>query len=178
MAKIEFSQGFMSGLPARIARITGSKPGNVNTEQSHGQFGVGGDSGTYSAGSFRIYKGTKPAISFIKNTTNALNAFNNDLLLTFEEEKGDFSNTIIVSNPIVVRSTYRSSIKSDTAAWFCMARTKTGSSSHIVYNHAIIGDVGLIGSGADLELPDLNIVAGNLYRIDDFKINLPSSWEY
>lgn len=26
--------------------------------------------------------------------------------------------------------------------------------------------------------PDLNIVAGNLYRIDNFKINLPSSWEY
>jgi hypothetical protein len=178
MAKIEFSQGFMSGLPARIARVTGSIPGDVNTEQSHGLFGSGGANGTYSAGSFRIYKGVKPAISFIKNTTNALNAFNNDLLLTFEEEKGDFSNTIIVSNPIVVRSTYISSIKSGTAAWFCMGRTRKGYDKHIVFNHAIIGDVGLIGSGADLELPDLNIVAGISYRIDNFKINLPSSWEY
>ncbi len=178
MAKIEFSQGFMSGLPARIARVTGSKPGDATTEQNHGLFGNGGHNGMLSAGSFRIYKGTKPVISFIKNTTNALNAFNNDLLLTFEEEKGDFSNTIIVSNPIVVRSTYRSSIKSDTAAWFCMARTRTGNNTHTVYNHAIIGDVGHIGSGSDLELPDINIVAGNLYRIDNFKINLPSSWEY
>lgn len=178
MAKIEFSQGFMSGLPARIARVTGSMPGNVNTAQSHGLFGAGGDGSTSSAGSFRIYKGTKPVISFIKNTTNALNAFNDDLLLTFEEERGDFSNTIIVSNPIVVRSLYKPSIKSGTAAWFCMARTRLNYNNYVVYNHAIIGDVGLIGSGADLELPDLNIVAGISYRIDNFKINLPSSWEY
>ena len=178
MAKIEFSQGFMSGLPARIARVTGSMPGDVNTAQSHGLFGFGGHSGTYSSGCFRIYQGVKPTISFIKNTTNAFNAFNNDLLLTFEEENSDFNNTIIVSNPIVVRSIYRSSIKSGTAAWFCMARTKTGTNNHTVYNHAIIGNVGLISSGADLEMPDTNIVLGNNYRVDNFKINLPSSWEY
>lgn len=178
MAKIEFSQGFMSGLPARIARISGSIGGDVSTIQSHGIFGNGGNGGIYSSGSFRIYKGSKPTISFIKNQANALNAFNNDLLLSVEEEYGDFNNTIIVANPIVVRSLYKSSIRSGTAAWFCMARTKTGSNSHIVYNHAVIGDLGLTGSGADLELPDLNIVAGNLYRIDNFKINLPSSWTY
>ncbi len=177
MAKIEFSQGFMSGLPARIVR-TGSLGGTVATTQSQGLFGSGGASGTYSSGSFRIYKGTKPTISYIKNTTNALNAFNNDLLVTFEDENLDFVNTIILSNPIIIKSIYKSSIKSGTAAWFCMGRTRISYDKHTVYNHAIIGDVGTIGSGADLELPDLNIIEGSLYRIDNFKIHLPSSWEY
>jgi hypothetical protein len=177
MAKIEFSQGFMSGLPARILKSNGAGGTDVNNIQSHGLLGNGGGS-PYSAGSFRIFKGTKPTIAFIKNTTNARNAYDNDCLLTFEDGSYDLRNTTEAANPIIIKSIYKLSIKSGIAAWFYMARTQTGYDEHRVFNHAIIGDVGLIGSGADLELPDLNIISGNLYRIDNFKINLPSSWIY
>lgn len=177
MAKIEFSQGFMSGLPARILKASGYIGVDVKNNYPFGILGSGGGS-PYSAGTLRIFKGSKPSIAYIKNTTNALNVFNNDCLLTFDDDSSELRNTTIVSNPIIIRSIYKPSIRSGSASWFYMARTQTGYDKHIVFNHAIVGDVGLIGSGADLELPDLNIVSGNLYRIDNFKINLPSSWIY
>jgi hypothetical protein len=42
----------------------------------------------------------------------------------------------------------------------------------------MIGTVGLTGSGADLEIADVNIVSGNQYKIVDLKIQFPSVWTY
>ena len=174
MAKIEFSQGFMSGLPARI--LKNGNYGVINHEiQYLGLF----SQNTYVMGvccSFRIFKGTKPTIASLKNETTARSVYSDDCLLSFEHSVQDLKDTV-VENPINVKSIYKPAIKSDIASWFYMSRTMK-TDKGILLGHTIIGDVGLIGSGADLELPDLNIVAGISYRIDNFKINLPSSWEY
>ncbi len=174
MAKIEFSQGFMSGLPARILK-NGNQFIEHITIQNLGLFGqnIYGIAGCCS---FRIFKGTKPTIASLKNETTARDVYSNDCLLRFEHLDLDL-NATVVENPINVKSIYKPAIKSDVASWFYMSRT-TNTDKGILLGHTIVGNVGLIGSGADLELPDLNIVAGNLYRIDNFKINLPSSWEY
>jgi hypothetical protein len=44
--------------------------------------------------------------------------------------------------------------------------------------HGIIGTVGAVGSGADLEMTDPNMVAGQPYNITSLKIQIPSSWSY
>lgn len=41
---------------------------------------------------------------------------------------------------------------------------------------AMLGTVGVIGSGADLEIFDTNIVAGNSYTSNGFTINFPQSY--
>ena len=174
MAKIEFSQGFMSGLPARILKNGNQFNGDLEIQNlglfSQNVYGAAG------CCSFRIFKGTKPTIASLKNETTARSVYSNDCLLRFEHSDQDL-NATVVENPINVKSIYKPAIKSDIASWFYMSRTMN-TDKGILFGHTIVGDVGLTGSGADLELPDLNIVAGNLYRIDNFKINLPSSWEY
>lgn len=172
MAKIEFSQGFMSGLPARIVKNIGVNSRDIQNMGLLSYTHPGPQACPY----FSIFKGTKPSIAAFK--ANYASLMTNDSLLKFihdlDKSPIELSPTVI-SNPVVISSIYKAADKTGTAAWFCLYRRYTDNS---VQGHAILGDVGLTGSGADLELPDLNIVAGNLYRIDNFKINLPSSWEY
>ena len=82
MAKIEFSQGFMSGLPARILKDTfvSSPPGiqDIGLFASHYQTG-----GTCPY--FTIFKGPKPTIAAFK--TNYATLFANDSLLNFVHDR-------------------------------------------------------------------------------------------
>lgn len=174
MAKIEFSQGFMSGLPARILKNTVVNSGDI---QNLGLFSYANTNPQpQSYPYFSIFKGTKPSIATFK--TNYASLMTNDCLLKFihdvKNDPRELSPTDI-SNPIVISSIYKAADKSGDAAWFCLYRHYVNNS---VQGPAILGNIGLTDTGADLELPDLNIIAGNLYRIDNFKINLPSSWEY
>ena len=57
---------------------------------------------------------------------------------------------------------------SGTATWFY------GSGNGLRF----IGSVGLTGSGADLELDDVNIVQGKTYGISNLRIQTPTSFEY
>lgn len=59
---------------------------------------------------------------------------------------------------------------SGTATWFY--GTNTNSSQWFV------GTVGLTGSGADLELDDVNIVQGKTYGINNLRIQMPTSFTY
>ena len=173
MAKIEFSQGFMSGLPARILKDSSVTPSGIRD--------VGLFSSHYHDGGSRpyltIFKGSKPTIAAFK--TNYGSLFSNDSLLNFIHDRYwgplELANSI-ANNPITISTIYKPSNKTGTAAWFCFYHGFNNSAN--VRGHAILGDVGLIGSGADLELQDLNMVAGSLYRVDNFKINFNSSWEY
>lgn len=45
-------------------------------------------------------------------------------------------------------------------------------------NNMIAGTVGLTGSGADLELDDINIVQGKTYGISNLRIQMPTVFEY
>lgn len=67
------------------------------------------------------------------------------------------------------------------ATWFwvvtatmCIYGTGIRSCQH----NRLYGSVGLPGSGADLEISDTNIVAGNVYKIVNLRIGLPQSYTY
>lgn len=61
------------------------------------------------------------------------------------------------------------------ATWFLLCR---GGTSSLTDKGAMIGTVGQAGSGADLELPDPNIVSGQPYSSGGIYINFPLSWTF
>jgi hypothetical protein len=47
-----------------------------------------------------------------------------------------------------------------------------------VPHHVFIGSIGVVGSGADLEMANTSVVGGQNYRINGLKIQIPSVWSY
>lgn len=72
-------------------------------------------------------------------------------------------------------------ISSGTASWFCVCRTASPSwnpSTPFTQFGAAIGTVGVIGSGADLEIVSTNITAGTTYTSAGMYINIPLNWTF
>lgn len=87
--------------------------------------------------------------------------------------------TLTTTNPLVLTTTYKQAIATGTATWFSLAfYTVTPPATNGVIYNRIIGTVGTIGSGADLEINDVNIVTGRFYRVFNFRLGLPSSYTY
>lgn len=85
----------------------------------------------------------------------------------------------IVTNPYTVTTTYKTAIATGTATWFALAwYNATPPATNGTLIQRIIGTVGTIGSGEDLELVNTNIVTGSQYRVYNFRIALPSSYTY
>ena len=177
MASIEFSPGFRTGLPSRLLRADDPYTGG---DALH-EFGFLSRNSQFDhKPSFYIFSGQKQSISYCKDNTNSSNLINNNCLIQFT--MNDLrSATLTEADRIKFISEYRQATKTGQATWFCFCR-KCYNINHTVIltmgAHCIIGDIGLIGSGADLELPDTNIVLGQNYRLDNFKINIPYSWTY
>lgn len=176
MASIELSPGYRAILPSKI--LTYHQTGEEgNSYQDHGLL-------SYPYYGFRpyfyIFSGSKQTIQYCRNNTNSDNLIKNDCLIRFTLE--DLGNTTLTGTDFIkFTSLYRQATKSGLATWFCFSRqmNNTDNTTTITMGaHSIIGDIGLIGSGADLELPDTNIVLGQNYRIDNFKLNIPYSWTY
>lgn len=112
------------------------------------------------------------------SSLSTITARSSDQLITFGSASttdGTFVSTCNVStNPAVINSLYRAATATGTATWF---RWLVYNASYSTIYHQAIGTVGLSGSGADLELPSTNIVNGQLYRILNFRIQIPTSWE-
>lgn len=71
----------------------------------------------------------------------------------------------------VALSTYAAAARtSGIATWFYANNYNSGA--------YILGTVGLTGSGADLELDDVNIVQGKTYGISNLRIQMPMSFTY
>jgi hypothetical protein len=184
MAKIEFSAGMMSGLPQRILQ----KSTSATTSDSPSNVGLIAFSMSISGFiHLNIFKGTKPTKAEMiasRNLSTASTPFKlaltNDSLIRFETTTSassyDFSPSI-VSNPSSIATVYKAAFRAGTATWFCLAHGKESYTPGTLGNF-IVGDVGVIGSGADLEIPDTNIIVGELYRVSNFKISFPSFWEY
>jgi len=62
---------------------------------------------------------------------------------------------------------------SGTASWFLMCRAGT---TTLTDKGALIGSVGITGSGADLEIPSLSIVSAQNYQSAGFYLNMPQNW--
>jgi len=61
------------------------------------------------------------------------------------------------------------------ATWFLLCRAGTTS---LTDKGALTGSVGLSGTGADLEIPDINIVSGQNYRSNGFYMNFPLTFTW
>lgn len=69
---------------------------------------------------------------------------------------------------------------SGTATWFCMCRTNTSWIPTYAFTNygAMIGTVGVAGSGADLEIVSTSITAGSTYTSAGMYINMPYDWTF
>lgn len=83
------------------------------------------------------------------------------------------------TNPFTVTTTYKAAIATGVATWFayCTYDYAPPSTSGTLVQR-IIGTVGTIGSGADLEMNTTSIVTGSQYRVYNFRIALPSTYTY
>jgi hypothetical protein len=178
MATIELSSAFMTGRDSiettgfcyRMIKATqGASSSGTNPAQS-GLF-VASSNFTYSK--LKIMKGTMPS-DFTSLTTETSRS--TDVLWSLFGGSTDYYNTITYQNPIKINSYLVTATTTGTATWFWMG-TFNSQGINPAYQ-GMIGTVGLTGSGADLEIADVNIVSGNQYKIVDLKIQFPSVWTY
>jgi hypothetical protein len=76
-------------------------------------------------------------------------------------------------------TTFKAATATGTATWFswCWYNATPPATSGTIQQR-IIGTVGTIGSGADLEMLTTSIVSGQQYRVYNLRIALPSTYTY
>ncbi len=187
MAKIEFSPVFAAGLPQRLINL------NNNTISGTNPSGVGLlNAPSYDNGNFLykiylyLFQGTKLTSSQMVSSRNLSTAGTpfkssilNDTLVKFanntdiSSNSGNFRNSVVNGDIITINTGFVSATTSGAATWFCLYHDINNTIGNF-----ITGDVGITGSGADIEIPDTNLTSGELYRILGWKLKFPSSWEY
>lgn len=138
--------------------------------------------GTAGGTVLEIYKGTIPTNinTFTSRATRA-----SDLLISFslpgstgsyEMIGGVNIGTAQQTRRLVVGKmlTPTSASASGLATWFLIGRA----GDNLTDRSAMIGTVGAIGSGADLEVSNANIVAGVNYISNGLIINYPAIWNF
>lgn len=185
MAVVEFSAGLMSGLPSRMTSPTtsGTKIGPIgNSAGSYVYhllpifpYSFYLDSAVYPYYSYlTINKGTVPTDFSGLTATTSRSA---DVLATYQIHSSNafISNSQFTPNPVVINSLLSTASASGTASWF---RIYSYFYNVTTPMHQVVGTIGASGSGADLEMGDINIVTGRNYRIQNLRIQFPSSWTY
>lgn len=121
--------------------------------------------------SIKLMKGAVP-VNFSDIPT--ITSRDSDQLVEFLSANGNMAPSQLTVNPAIISTIYKPATASGTATWFCW---RTGSPNNGII-HSIYGTVGLDGSGADLIMPDTNIVIDEVYRIMNLQLRFPSSWTY
>lgn len=123
-----------------------------------------------------IYKGTIGSFPSLTDRSTR----DSDLLITFTlSGVASFDDLGVVNNSF--RYTFGKHLNTQTASasgvasWFILCRSGTSSMTD---KGALIGSIGTTNSGADLEIPDTNIVSGNSYTSAGFFVNFPQSWTF
>lgn len=127
------------------------------------------------SGRIYIMKGAVPA-DF--STLTSFSARSGDVLASWAAgywTAGEYTITYPAGAPIRISTSYKAATATGTATWVWWNVTDLYTPAPL---QQIIGTVGTIGSGADLEVGNVNFVAGSFYRVVDFKIQFPSSWTY
>lgn len=129
-------------------------------------------------GQIDICKGTVPT-DF--STLTAYNSRSTDILVTFKSNYPDkkFLNASSLSTggPLELASNPSAASQSGTATWFIL-RTYSPLDAAVNLFHQVIGTVGTVGSGSDLEISSTSIVSGSSYRILALKFQIPTSYTY
>lgn len=171
-ANIKTSAGLLFVNPSYPAVSTNDLTDSVYTP------GFGGSTLT-------IMKGSRPtSISQISPTMKGteVNSRLTDALLVYESASGHFSPAQLAVNPVIFSTIFVPARLTGTATWFWL-RNYGGSGipyggPGIFIGQSVIGTVGLLGSGADLEMADVNVLSGDNYRISAMKLEFPTSWEF
>lgn len=178
MASIELSAGIMASLPARIVFPTS---GQITANTSFLIYNyppllpqnVSDNSGYTTVGYISIYKGVVPTDFTGLTLPSSRSA---DMLVQFPVSSNIFDlTTIVTTNPVIINTAFVLAAAAGTATWF---RWYTVYAAGPAIVQQIIGTVGATGSGADLEIPTTSIVSGRAYRIQNLRIQFPSSWSY
>jgi len=98
-----------------------------------------------------------------------------DILATFSVANNDFSSSGYTNNVFTMNTSLVSATGTGTATWFWIVQRGTVNAT-IVEVQQIVGTVGTLGSGADLEISTTSIVTGSPYRISNLVFNMPDSW--
>lgn len=133
--------------------------------------------GSGNEGYFRIFKGTVPTdFSFATSSTSYTRTSDKLIEWVALSSSSDLANISIVTNgqPFTLNLSAKTAIASGTATWFwwCSITLATTLSLQMV------GTVGTTGSGADIEIPVVDIVSGQSYRLTNVRWGVPSAYSY
>ena len=175
MATIELSSDFFTGSTnSATYRVLfpSANDGNLASAIASGML-QGGLTTGYPMTTISLMKGSIPT-DFSITTVSTRSA---DILCTWQNVYGSGGNGLQMTTsgytPYVITSSYVAASASGTATWFWWL-SRPGSSPNVPGNtitHQIYGTVGVSGSGADLELPSVDIVSGNNYRFINLRVN-------
>lgn len=195
MPTIAFSDGFMAGSSTTLM-------GRVMTYTAAGGPGLlpGGGNGAYAyapAVIISLMKGTVPS-NF--STLTSWTSRSADVLVSWAIRNDSRNNptfpavnnfspssSTVNLNANTLETTYVAASASGTATWFWWVTRdwypyglfsgEPGQYNNNIYNQ-IIGTVGTLGGGFDLELPSTTITTGQLLRIVNLRLQFPSTYAY
>lgn len=119
-----------------------------------------------------IMKGVKPVdANTLINTVKLL-----DSLVVFSSDQNliHWMDSVVNQNPANMVTPYVNAVETGLATWFWLVVTDVTDPTVVLQQ--MIGTVGINGSGADLEISNVNIVAGEPYRILNLRLQFPISW--
>lgn len=179
MATVEMSSDFHLGYMVGNSYISGfchrmMQTNEINNFSAayHGYFGGWVNSSAASTAFIRIMKGTIPT-DFSGLTVASSRS--TDVLLQVLASDTTYYNITSNINPIVINTNLKAAIASGIATWFWVGCYYN--SNNIILNQ-FLGNVGVTGSGADLEIADTNIISGNQYKVVNLRIDFPRIWTY
>lgn len=125
-----------------------------------------------------VYKGTIPTdfTSFTDRSTRS-----SDVLITFTLGAGtiSYTNAGLVNNArqylIGKALTPVAATATGAASWFLLCRAGT---TTLTDKGALMGTVGILGSGEDFEIGNVNIASGTSYTSAGLYLNFPQSWTF
>jgi len=175
MAIIELSTAVKNNLASALWQpnlITPNPNAGVAQQMLFSNAGYG-DDGIHNG--INIMQGSVPT-DF--TTLTSYNARASDVLVNFcvrnPSAPGDFASSSYVNNVYTMNTALKQAIATGTATWFWITNFDYGDAQPILQQ--IIGTVGTIGSGADLEITTTSIVQGSPYRVSNLVFNIPASW--
>lgn len=168
MATIQLSTGLKNELASRVwVKLNGLV--GINWGAANGPLAWNNNYGYGSK--VYIMKGSVPS----DFTGLTLSGRTSDILITYETANGNLDSSSYVNNVFTLNTSLVQASDTGTATWFWIYNTGVVNAV-IAPVQQIIGTVGTIGSGADLEIQTTSIVTGSPYRISNLVFVMPDSW--
>lgn len=179
MPTLELSAGLTANLSHRLTIgslnqtvITSSSKFALTTLLPYDFYTSNTNSGNEILFFLKIYSGTVPLSLndvplYNSRDDDSLIEFPGRLVNTFNE------NSVYTTNPVTINTDYVAASENGTATWF---RLYSYRGSDLI--HQIVGTIGLPESNADLEIGDVTIQQGELYKISAFRIFFPGTFVY